>query len=66
VPGEVLPQQRRVHAERRRCPVLDDAFGDLDQDAIRAMPGIELGAREPTEHEREDDDRDQGNGLRIA
>jgi hypothetical protein len=59
VPSDVLPQEGRVHAERDGDAVLDDAFGDLDEDAVRTVAGVELGAGQPARQQRENDDRDQ-------
>ena len=46
--------------------VLDDALGDRDQDVVRAVPRVELGARQPACQKGEHDDRDQEDRLPAA
>jgi hypothetical protein len=63
--GDVLPQERRIDAERDGSAVLDDAFGDADQDAVRAMTGIQFRAGQPAHQHGDDDDGDQQNRLPV-
>ena len=48
-----------------RDAVLDDAFGDPDQDTVRAVPRVELGAGQTAGQQRDDDDRDQDDRLPV-
>jgi hypothetical protein len=59
----VLPQKGRVHAERYGRAVFDDAFGNLRQDAVRALARVELTTGQTARQQRDDDDRDQNNRL---
>ena len=65
VARHVLPQKRRVHTIRDGNAVLDNAFGNPDEDAVRALPRVELGAGQTAGQQRDDDDRNQDDRLPV-
>ena len=65
VAGDVLPQEGRVHSERDGGAVLDDALGDLRQDAVGAITGVQLATGQSARQQRDDDDDDQDYDVRL-
>ena len=65
VARHVLPQKWRVHTVRDGNAVPDNAFGNPHQDAVRALPRVELGAGQTAGQQRDDDDRDQDDRLPV-
>lgn len=62
----MLPQERRIDAERDRGVVLHDAFGDRDEYRTGLVPGIEFGAGQADHHDCDDNDCGQDDPLRTA
>ena len=66
VPRRVLQQERRQHPERRGDVVLDDALDDLRDHRVGAAAGVQLTTEQTGEHQRQDDDKGQDDGQRVA